>query len=112
MVRKMCQFVLERAGYKVLSAADGDEALVIATESLAELALVVTDVIMPGKTGPQLVESLRNLRPELPILFMSGYIGSERLEMSNSTFLAKPFTPPELLDKVKVLLQSSQSPDS
>ena len=72
-VRSMTQSLLERQGYSVLSASSGQEALDVAALQREQIDLVVTDVGMPGMSGPQLVERLRTTNGNLPVLFMSGH---------------------------------------
>ncbi|MBZ0117304.1 MAG: response regulator [Sandaracinaceae bacterium] len=99
-VRRMAVRALERAGYRVLQAASGDQALV--QHAGAEgIDVVLTDVMMPGASGRELADALRARNPRLRALFMSGYTGDPRLEgrgpRSEDAFLPKPFTPAELV---------------
>ncbi len=104
-LRKLVANVLAAAGYRVLEAANGEEALTLATGQRIDLLL--TDVVMPGMSGPELVTRLRATRPELAVLYMSGYdrdlIDQKTLERTAS-FLPKPFTPRALLARVVELL--------
>ncbi|MEM9462558.1 MAG: PAS domain S-box protein [Myxococcota bacterium] len=101
VVRLLALASLERAGYQVLVAEDGTEA-----EQLFErqdVALLITDVLMPGIDGPTLFERLRSLRPALRCLFISGYDAQARVP-PDASFLAKPFTPSSLTHKVRQVL--------
>jgi two-component system, cell cycle sensor histidine kinase and response regulator CckA len=109
-LRDLLSRVLEGAGYTVLVAHDGVHAQRIAGEYDGPIHLIVTDVIMPGLTGRQAAETIQEARPEVEILFISGYSGEaiERhgIESSQARFLGKPFTPGELLHKVRERLDA------
>jgi CheY-like chemotaxis protein len=96
--------MLEEHGYTVLPAANGVEALELAEHHEGPLGLLLTDVVMPGMTGPELAKRLRGFRPGLKILYMSGYndsrLASQQVEHGDVGVLIKPFTPNELLDSV------------
>ena len=98
-VRAIAARVLRQAGYDVLEGRDGAEGLRVATRELAELDLLLTDVVMPQLSGPELAGRVRALRPELPVLYCSGYLAgtlTDDLAVGES-ILAKPFTSAELL---------------
>jgi CheY-like chemotaxis protein len=106
-VRHGCRRALERAGFDVLEAGHGDEALRLARERLArgeELRLILSDVVLPGRGGPAVVEELRLLYPNARVLFMSGYTDDAVLQRglasTRVTLLHKPFTPELLLRRV------------
>jgi signal transduction histidine kinase/CheY-like chemotaxis protein len=105
-VRQLVSKTLEAAGYRVLRAASGEEALAISLSS-ERFDLLLTDVVMPGMTGPELVLKVRASHPECAVLFISGYdnelIDRNMLERTAS-FLPKPFTPRALLTRVGELL--------
>ena len=106
-VRSMLAAVLRRAGFEVLEAANGEEALAASRAHEGAIDLLVTDIRMPGMDGRRLAEALRRERPETGILFVSGYTSDAaagRLRGPDSSFLAKPFTPAELLRKVRSAL--------
>ncbi len=88
--------ILQRAGHRVLVAADGATALELAQGR--HLDLVVTDVAMPRMTGPELAAALRVERPDLMVVFMSGYTGESLPTDDRSWFLQKPFTLAQLTD--------------
>lgn len=101
--------VLESLGYTVLQAADGGRATQIAGTHPGGIDLLLTDVMMPGLSGPQLAEALREGVPSLPVIFMSGYpedalaaVPGLHLE---TDFLAKPFTSASLGDRVTAKLR-------
>jgi PAS domain S-box-containing protein len=105
MVREIVTANLRGAGYQVLEASNGEEALEVAGARVGELDLVVTDRIMPRMGGDVLAERLRRLRPDLPVLLMSGYAESPTPEGLGAPvdLLAKPFSRSELLRKAAAL---------
>jgi PAS domain S-box-containing protein len=109
-VREIIVRILSDAGFLVREASNGDEAVVLARDMGTELDLVVTDVVMPGLRGPEMVTQIRRTRPGVPVLFLSGYVG-DSLEIpalpQRAGFLAKPFRPSELLTAVAGLLSGS-----
>src|SRR5262249_54990655 len=95
------------AGYRVLEAADAQEALTLASQYRQPLDLLLTDVVMPKVSGPELVDKLRKSRPDLLVLFMSGYdrkLITHRLTNDGVGFMPKPFTPQKLLAKIAEFL--------
>jgi CheY-like chemotaxis protein len=103
-VRLLMKRVLQRAGYAVLVASNGDEALDLSREYAGQIDLLVTDVIMPGMGGGELSRRLRQERSGLRVLHVSGYTAgalrqNEALE-DGAAFLQKPFTPKTLISKV------------
>jgi PAS domain S-box-containing protein len=99
LIREMGRVMLETDGYRVLSAGDGDAALELCRESDCRIDVLVTDVMMPGMTGRELGRQVQELRPSLPIIYMSGYSHDETdrgLVPDDMIFLAKPFTTEEL----------------
>jgi signal transduction histidine kinase len=106
-LRKLISQVLKSAGHTVLEAASGDEALALSARHAGTIDLLLTDVIMPGMNGPELVARLRGRRPSMTIVFMSGYdkelVGKQDLGASAS-FLPKPFSPRALLHRIDSLL--------
>jgi two-component system cell cycle sensor histidine kinase/response regulator CckA len=95
-VRELLQQMLERLEYRVTMAANGNDALTLVTEKGLDPDLVITDVVMPGMSGKELIERLRNLRPGQRYLYMSGYtdnaIGHHGVLDADTPFLQKPFT--------------------
>jgi two-component system cell cycle sensor histidine kinase/response regulator CckA len=104
-VRTLARDALTRYGYEVLEAANGAEALLIATSQLDRIQLVLTDVVMPVMGGRELVARLTALRPDLKVVFMSGYTTEAVVaEGVSSAFLQKPFTPALLGQTVRDVL--------
>lgn len=112
-VRELCRSVLRKEGFDVLVAAEPEEALELLAAAEQRVDLVITDVVMPGMSGPELVEVLRRSEPDLPALFMSGYAPEEVVGAGLSgAFLPKPFRPTDLLRRVSAMLYGldSQAP--
>jgi two-component system cell cycle sensor histidine kinase/response regulator CckA len=107
-VRKLASITLRQQGYTVLEAADGPSALHLERECKMGVDLLVTDVVMPGIDGCALAERLTAIRPELKVLYLSGYTEhalSDRHPMEpGKAFLQKPFSPRVLALKVRELL--------
>jgi CheY-like chemotaxis protein len=107
-LRRLTRILLERGGYTVLAAASPAEALALAGDQAAPLHLVLTDVVMPEMSGPEVAARLAVLRPEARVLYMSGYsgevIGRRGLLSPGAALLEKPFTANELLRQVREVL--------
>jgi nitrogen-specific signal transduction histidine kinase len=107
MVRRVARIMLESAGFKVIEAHDGVEALELATASPVDL--LITDVIMPGVGGVELAARLLERNPKLPVLYVSGYAASRIVQGTpidpSVNLLQKPFTSNELLGRVAKLLR-------
>jgi PAS domain S-box-containing protein len=112
-VLELATEILRRVGYSVLEAADGAAALEVATRHEGEIHLLVTDMVMPGMSGRDLAERLRALRPTLRVLYISGYVqdpsARAALASEHSAFVAKPFTPELLTDRVRELLATAEA---
>jgi PAS domain S-box-containing protein len=106
-VRRLMHGCLKREGYEMLEARDAEEAERIARACPGPIHLLVTDVAMPGMSGPQLAARLKPLRPEMKTLFVTGS-GSDMLDragLSPEELLAKPFQVPELTSRVRRLVR-------
>lgn len=110
-VRRLSRFVLESHGYTVFEAACGQEAITLAASHLGRIHLMVTDVVMPEMSGREAAEAIRALRPDLKVLFMSGYtedaVVLHGIVESRDAFLQKPFTPLTLARKVRAILDAA-----
>lgn len=106
----MSEAILSEFGYKVLTASNGPKALQILEQPGTPVQLVVTDLVMPGMGGRELMERIRKLGLEIPVLAMSGYVLPED-QQSRAGYLQKPFTTIELLRKVKAALASGTAVD-
>ncbi|MEV6490296.1 PAS domain S-box protein, partial [Actinoplanes sp. NPDC051633] len=106
--------ILTRAGYQVLTASGGEEAIHLAQTHPGGIDLLLTDVIMPKMTGNEVAARIRSLRPDVPVLYMSGY--AEPVLTENGTLpegvtiIEKPFTSRDLLDRVRCFLRSAAGP--
>jgi two-component system cell cycle sensor histidine kinase/response regulator CckA len=110
-IRKVAKRILERVGYTVLPASNGQEALTLAETHAGKIDLLVTDMMMPQMNGMQLAERLRQKRPGLRALFLSGYTDSTVLEKgplpAGEHFLQKPFAAETLSTKVREVLDET-----
>jgi len=107
-VRRLMRRVLEGAGYTVLEAKDGNEALRVAEQHQGPIHLLCTDVIMPHMGGREVANRLQVQRPEMKTLFVSGYPGSEMVKHGvaeqREAFLSKPLTPSSILRRLRQVL--------
>jgi CheY-like chemotaxis protein len=113
-VRGLAAETLRAHGYDVIEARDGIDAMVKATGALPRIDLMVTDVVMPQVSGPQLANQLRALKPELAVLYMSGFTDDAMVrygvERERMAYLQKPFSPHTLLRKVRAVLDAPKQP--
>ncbi len=111
MVRSLVRETLEREGYRVVAAADPVEAQKLAEAHRGPIHLLITDVVMPKVSGRELANSLQERRPELKVLYMSGYTDNAILNSGilrkEVAFLQKPFTPAALAEKVRDVLENN-----
>jgi PAS domain S-box-containing protein len=111
-VRRMMHRFLERQGYQLLAARNAEEAEDIAGVYTSDIHVLVTDVVMPGMTGPQLAERMKPSRPEMKVLFVSGYrhdaLDQQGLLRPGVRILAKPFPPAQLLQQIQSLLSQGE----
>ena len=108
IIRKMLLEVLMEAGYTVLDAEDGIDALNVAMEHTGQIDVLITDLIMPRMNGQQLVEKLTESQPLLKVLYISGYAEKDdNIQTSKhmGEFLQKPFRPEQLLKKLRHMLK-------
>jgi CheY-like chemotaxis protein len=107
-LRSVMRITLTRAGYTVLDARDGQHALALMNEHSGEVALVLTDVVMPGLSGPDLVREIVGTHPGVKVLFMSGYADDAIVHQGvldeGIEFINKPFTFIQLNRKVREVL--------
>jgi CheY-like chemotaxis protein len=110
IVRGLMQRVLTDAGYTVIVAENAQDALLACERHASAVSLLVTDVVMPDMSGPELAERLKNLRPGLKVLFISGYTENSIVHHGvlddGIHFLPKPFSVTGLLDKVRDVLNN------
>jgi PAS domain S-box-containing protein len=109
-LRHLTRLLLEQCGYTVIDSGDPSDALRMAEQHHGLLPLLITDVVMPGLSGPVLARKLGEARPEIRVLYTSGYaadqIATHQIEGQDYAFLEKPFTRDQLARKVRELLDS------
>lgn len=108
MVRAFVSSVLAGSGYEVSDACSLDQAF-LPIDANPYLDLLVTDVVMPGGNGWELADRMRSRKPDLPILFISGYEPQSGKTAPRGCFLQKPFRIQELLDRVRLMLEPENS---
>ncbi len=112
MVRTMAKRALEGRGYRVLVCDSGEKAMRVIQEETERIDLLLTDVVMPEMSGPALAEKVHAMKPEIKVLFMSGYtnemIAAHGVLEEGTNFLQKPFTPNKLIGKVQEVLSASR----
>jgi len=107
-IRELSAKILKRFGYTVLSAEGGDEARQICERHDGTIHVLLSDVMMPGMNGPKVAAMLTSMRPELKVVFMSGYGTQEVARLGvverEVPFLQKPFTPERLANTISEVL--------
>jgi two-component system cell cycle sensor histidine kinase/response regulator CckA len=108
LVRAMAARMLRDLGYEVVQASGAGAALALSDEELADVGILMSDIVMPGIGGIQLAAMLEERRPGLPTLFMSGYVptagAEEAFHRAGTVFLTKPVTKAELAAALEALL--------
>ncbi len=108
MVRNLMHAILKRCGYQVILAEDGETAIALSEEHEGEIELLLADVVLPGIGGREMSDALREKRPEMKVLFVSGYteeiISRFGVVPSDMNFMAKPVTPESMSLKVREVL--------
>jgi two-component system, cell cycle sensor histidine kinase and response regulator CckA len=109
-VRSLTREVLEKYGYTVLEASNGEEALKVAERHPGPLHLLLSDVVMPRMGGPELAQALVARRPDVKVLYMSGYTDHPMVRRgvvnAGVAFLQKPFTPTVLVSRIREVLEA------
>jgi DNA-binding response OmpR family regulator len=109
-VRRLARDILLQAGYSVIEARDGDDALIRTRAHPSPIDLVITDVVMPGLTGRELAMRLSDAFPGIRVLYTSGYTKAATMTAGidvTAPFLPKPFLPADLLGKVREVLSGT-----
>jgi CheY-like chemotaxis protein len=108
-IRKLVTAMLARNGYRVLSADSGENALRL-FKSNPDTDLLLTDVVSPGMSGPMIADQISALKPDIKVLFMSGYDGTQVVQRyvieKGYSFLTKPFSMEQLESKVRAVLSA------
>jgi len=112
-LRALAQEVLSSVGYRVLTAEDGNDALRASERYAGPIHLLLTDVVMPRMGGKEIASLLTRLRPEMKVLFMSGYTGNALAQQGTLDptvgFIQKPWTPEGLCEKIRAVLTAPSS---
>jgi len=112
-VRRLARRALEAHGFRIIEAGNGPEALEICATRVAELDMLLTDIVMPGMSGVELASRLTAIDPSLRVLYMSGYtedaLGQRGVLSPETAFLPKPFTPASLADAVREVLEKARA---
>jgi DNA-binding response OmpR family regulator len=108
--RQLTRTVLQEAGFTVIESVDGEDAIAKFTDHADSISLVVLDVIMPKKNGKEVYDAITAIRPDIKVLFMSGYTASiiykKGVLQEGLNFLAKPVSPRVVLKRIRELLGS------
>jgi CheY-like chemotaxis protein len=111
-VRPIYRRVLQGAGYQIIEAAGGSEALRLSEAHQGPIHLLLTDVLMPGLNGYQLAKQLLTHRPDLKVLYVTGYADNQTTELdelsANQAVLEKPFLPDVLVQRIRNLLDNGK----
>ncbi len=111
MVRAVAERALVRAGYTVTTVTDGEEGLAEVANGSTEFDLIVSDVVMPVMDGPAMARAIRRVKPDIPILFMSGYAEEQLrndIDIDNMHFIPKPFSVQQINSKVAEVLSEQR----
>jgi DNA-binding response OmpR family regulator len=104
MILQLASRALRRHGYEVIPATDGSSAYRAGESHDGPIHLALLDVVMPGLDGPEVYQRLKRTRPDLLVLFMSGYDRDRLRSMASAPFLPKPFLPRTLVERVNAIL--------
>lgn len=113
MALKLVQTVLEKRGFEVLISTNPVNALKLFETRRSEIDLLITDIVMPEMDGTKLATKAVELAPELPVLFMSGFVTEDEVEQAASisqfAFIRKPFRPQTLVQAVRKMLTTEET---
>lgn len=109
-VRNILREMLERSGYSVMEASDGEEGVAVYRNHGEGIHLIISDVMMPKKNGRQVYDEIKELNRDAKVLFMSGYaadiLDNSMVTKNGHNFIAKPMRPQELLGKIRQILDT------
>jgi DNA-binding NtrC family response regulator len=109
-VRNITQIMLKGAGYKVISASDGQEAVQLYKKCLSDIDMVMLDVVMPKVSGTEAFKQIREIQADVRVLFASGYdsgtLQTDFVDDKDVQFIQKPYSREPLLSKIRDVLQS------
>lgn len=112
-IRKLVSAMLTPHGYRIILADTGEQAIKVFRKQSKDVDLLLTDVVAPGMAGPTLADQLTELKPDLRVLFMSGYDNRQVVQKyvveKGSLLLPKPFTVTQLREKVEQALGHSKT---
>ena len=112
-IRKLATAMLARNGYRVLTADSGENAVRLFRNNPGVIDLLLTDVVAPGMSGPMIADQIAQLQPDIKVVFMSGYEGTQVVQRyvveKGYSLLAKPFTMDQLADIVREVLSPQVS---
>jgi two-component system, cell cycle sensor histidine kinase and response regulator CckA len=111
-VRRFAMRVLEREGFRVFEASHGGQALDMVRDGVAQVDVVVSDIVMPNVNGVELLLGLKSTHPELPVILMSGYATAELTELGIAApcgVISKPFPAERLLAEVQRCIKGTQA---
>jgi two-component system cell cycle sensor histidine kinase/response regulator CckA len=112
-IRKLVGAMVGQFGYSVITADSGEHAMTLYKNQKGPLALLITDVVQPGMSGPMLADKLSELQPDLKVLYISGYDNTHVVQKyvveKGHALLAKPFTVEELRTKMREILPSART---
>lgn len=113
MALKLVQTILEKRGFEVVVAASGDSALKVLKSQGGSIDLLITDIVMPEMDGITLAVKAVEFDPELPVLFMSGFVTEDEVDQAASineyAFIRKPFRPATLVQAVRKMLTTEET---
>ncbi len=107
-LRKLSEIILKQHGYKVILAENGEDSIEKFIENQDRIHLVLLDMIMPKKSGKEVYDEIKRIKPNVKVIFVSGYtadrIDKESMVGENVDFLFKPVSPKDLLGKIRDML--------
>jgi CheY-like chemotaxis protein len=112
MIIEVGQALLQRLGYRVIAAKSGKEAIDIVHHSASHIDLVILDMVMPGLDGGKTFDSIRGIRPDMPVMLCSGYAINERtnniMRKGCNGFIQKPFSASKISQKIRFVLDEAK----